>query len=216
MKLLNKTLIFLLTAIVLYGCAKVEKIENSATTVGSSKIIFFPTISTIGEKTIILYEGDTYTELGAEAALAGAPTTYQTDGVVNTAVPNVYNLRYIAANPEGYTAEDWRTVVVIGNDVETNDLSGTYTRNNGVTSTWTKIGKGIYTVENPGGAPVGAGLTCIAVNYTGYKIAIPKQISPDFGVISSNSEVYDPSVPPKYEWALSAGGYGTQVRFFSK
>lgn len=218
MKILKYLTFFLCLSLVLSSCSKTEDIESSATTEGHSTIIFFPSIETKGDKLIILKQGDTFTDEGATAILAGVPATYTTDGTVNTAAGGIYNLRYIASNPQGYTAEDYRTVVVIGNDVAANDFSGTYFRNvSGVLigSTWTKTAPGIYTVENPGGAAAGAGLTAIAVNYTGLKIGIPKQDSPDFGVISSNSEVYDPS-GTKYQWALSAGGYGTQVRFFAK
>ena len=219
MKMFKYSMLFAAFCFSLASCAKEEKIENTDTTVGESKIIFFPTIATKGAKLIILDQGTTYTEAGADAILGGAPTTFTTSGgPVNTAVPGVYNLKYLAANPEGYTAEDFRTVVVIGNDVAAKDLSGTYRRAaTGVNSTWTKTAKGVYTVENPGGAAVGAGMTVIGVNYTGNKIAIPKHVSPDFGVVSSGSEVYNAGATPiTYSWVFFAGGYGTGLRTFTK
>ncbi|MEO6729949.1 MAG: immunoglobulin-like domain-containing protein [Ferruginibacter sp.] len=219
MKMLKYIIAFLSFWVAMAGCAKEEKIENTDTTVGESKIIFFPTIVTKGSKLVIIDQGTTYTDLGAEAILGGATTTYTTSGgPINTAAPGVYNLKYLAANPEGYTAEDFRTVVVIGNDVAANNFSGTYRRAaTGVNSTWTKTAKGVYTVENPGGAGAGTGLTVIAVNYTGNKIAIPKHVSPDFGVVSSGTETYNAGASPiTYSWIFFAGGYGTGLRTFTK
>jgi len=61
------------------------------------------------------------------------------------------------------------------------------------------------------------GLKVIAVNYTDDKIAIPHQISADFGEVSSAQEAYDASANPvEYSWAFFASGYGTQVREFTK
>ena len=75
------------------------------------------------------------------------PADVTTTGSVNTSVPGVYDLTYTAKNDQGYTASEWRTVVVIGDDVSGNDFSGTYIRTNptGVNSTWTKVADGVYT-----------------------------------------------------------------------
>ena len=201
------------------ACNKDDNFNYPEGTVGISKIIYFPAVTINGDRLIILKEGDTYTEPGVVATLNGQPADVVTTGAVNTAVPGVYDLTYTASNDQGYTASDWRTVVVIGNDVSGNDFSGTYKKvlpTVGVTSTWTKTADGVYTVENPGGS-AGIGLTVIAVNYTGNEIKIPHQISPDFGEVSSQDESYDPSATPvTYSWAFIAGGYGNYVRTFEK
>jgi hypothetical protein len=209
-----KYLLVAITTLSFVGCAK-EEVTETDTEVGHSRVVFFPSIEIKGEHLIILNEGGTFTDPGVTALLAGEPTTTTTTGTVNTATPGIYNLVYSAANTEGNTVSDFRTVVVIGNDVVGKDLSGTYLRPGFVTSTWTKTANGVYTVENPGGAGVGAGLTVIAVNYTGNKIAIPKHISPDMGLVSSGSESYDPATGT-IKYAFFAGGYGTQVRTFVK
>lgn len=202
--------------IVISSCKK-DNFNYPPGTVGSSKIVYFPTIAIKGDRLIILNQGTAYTDPGVDATLNGQPAQFTTTGAVTTS-PGVYNLVYTAANAQGFTATDWRTVVVIGSDVSANDFSGTYTRaSTGVSSTWTKTASGVYTVENPGGAAVGAGLHVIAVNYTGTKIAIPQQISPDFGQVSSANESYSLTpAPAHYSWVFNAGGYGTSVRTFSK
>lgn len=216
MKLTNYIML-LFASVLVFSCAKEEEVKNSETQVGISKIIFFPAIAIKGEHLIIINQGGTFTDPGVTATLAGAPVQAKTTGTVNTATPGIYNLVYSASNPQGDEVSDYRTVVVIGNDVlASKDLSGTYLRAaTGVTSTWTKTARGVYTVENPGGAAVGAGLTVIAVNYTGNSIAIPKHSSPDFGTVSSGSESYTPATGT-IAYIFFAGGYGTGLRTFVK
>ncbi|HTS44079.1 MAG TPA: immunoglobulin-like domain-containing protein [Puia sp.] len=208
---------FLLALTFLYSCEKTD-FNYPPGTVGISKIIYFPSVSINGERLIIMDQGGAFTDPGATAILNGQSVQYTTTGTVDPSTPGVYGLQYTATNPEGYSASDWRTVVVIGSDVAGNDFSGTYLRAaTGVTSTWTKDSSGVYSVENPGGASVGAGLHVIAVNYTGTMISIPHQISPDYGEVSSSDETYSLTPPPPtYSWVFHAGGYGTSLRTFVK
>jgi Domain of unknown function (DUF5011) len=201
---------------VLVSCNKTD-FNYPAGTVGGSKIIYFPSVNIKGDKLLIINQGSTFTDPGAVALLNGTSFQFTTTGTVDANTPGIYDLTYSATNPEGYSAADWRTVVVIGNDISSNDFSGVYLRTaTGITSTWTKIGSGIYSVENPGGSS-GVGLNVIAVNYTDTKIAIPHQISPDFGEVSSSDETYALTpLPPAYSWVFHAGGYGTALRTFRK
>lgn len=212
---LTKYILVAFATILFIGCGKEDVIETD-TEVGHSRIVYFPSIEINGEHLIILQQGATFTDPGATALLNAKPAEFTTTGTVNTGTAGVYNLVYEAKNAEGFSATDFRTVVVIGNDVAGKDLSGTYLRAaTGVTATWTKTANGVYTLENPGGAGVGAGLTVIAVNYTGNKIVIPKQVSPDFGLVSSGSESYDPATGT-IKYVFFAGGYGTGLRTFVK
>jgi hypothetical protein len=151
--------------IILVACNK-NDINNTSDRVGISRVVFFPAIKTNGQRLIIINQGATFTDPGATATLNGVATPF-TVNTVNTNVPGVYDLTYTATNPQGFTATDWRTVVVIGNDVTTHDYSGRYLRAaTGVISTWTKTASGQYIVDNPGGAAVGAGYKVVVVNYT--------------------------------------------------
>ncbi len=204
----------------LFSCNRDDNFTYPTGMVGSSKIVYFPSIKINGDKLIILHKGDTYTEPGAVAILNGASVQYTTTGTVDTNTGDVYDLVYTASNPQGYTASDWRTVVVIDDaNVAANDFSGTYQKTSpsvGKTSTWTKTAPGMYTVENPGGS-AGVGLTVLAVNCSGNKIKIPHYISADFGEVSSASETYFPSLTPiEYSWIFNAGGYGAYLRTFTK
>lgn len=209
------------TCLTLGACRKYSPVETDQQ-VGISKITYYPIVATKGDYLMILSQGGTFTDPGVDATVNGEPVTPVITGSVNTAVPGIYGLTYTATNDDGFSASDFRTVVVIGNDVAANDYSGSYIRNaTGVTSTWTKTAQGVYNVDNPGGAAVGAGYIVKVVNYTGSKIAIPKQYATDpdgaVGIVSSTSETYNAAAtPPQYSWIFLAGGYGTGLRTFVK
>ena len=210
--------------ILLQACKKEPSFDYAPDTVGSSKVVYFPTVSIKGEHTIILDQGTAWTDPGVTATLNGQPITATSAVTVNTNVPGVYNLEYAATSPDGYSASDWRTVVVVSTSaqVTNNNFAGTYRRDNGITMVWTKTGRGVYNVDNPGGAAVGVGFVVKMVNYDANRIHIPRQFAfdPSIGglnTISSNSETYNATATPvTVRWALTAGGYGTQLRNYTK
>lgn len=218
MKKIIQFIVTLAGIALLVSCAKEETIKASDSTVGGSRIIFFPLLATNGSRLVIIKQGDAYTDAGATASLNGKTNPFITAGTVDPAKPGIYVLNYDTKNTDGFSATDYRTVVVIGNDVTANNFSGTYARYvagaaNGQTSTWTKTANGVYTVLNPGGA---TGVSVTAVNYSGNIIAIPFQ-STSVGPFSSTGGLYNPaSMPPSYAWAIVNSGYGTAARQFIK
>jgi hypothetical protein len=207
----------------LFGCAKEEDIISTDTQVGHSKIVYFPEIAIKGERLIILKQGGTYTDAGANATLNNQTTTFSTVGSVDVSKPGVYDITYEAKNEQGFSATDWRTVVVIGPDVSSNNFSGTYLRAaTGVTCTWKKTADGVYEVDNPGGAASGVGYKVVVVNYQGNKIKMPRQLAVDpssgsTGAVSSTTETYNAAASPvTFSWIFLAGGYGTGLRTFTK
>ena len=218
MKLKKYISVFCSIALLLTACAKKEVIKSSSSTVGISKITFFPTIETLGERLIILQEGDAYTDAGASAIVNGEEQEYSTNLTVDVNTPGIYDIVYSIENEDGFSVSDWRTVVVIGTDVSGNDFSGTYARYvagvpNGQTSSWTKIGNGIYTVVNPGGA---TGVTATVVNYEDDLVEVPKQITEAGEFYSVGGEYFPSLTPPEYHWAIVNASYGTAVRTFKK
>lgn len=215
----------MLVLVLLQACAKEPDFDYPEGYVGISKVVDFPSIAIKGERLIIQDQGVPYTEPGAEAFLKGQSVTYATNGTVNTSTPGVYELEYSASSPDGFTATDFRTVVIMSTaaDVTNNNFAGTYNRElTGLNSTWTKTGRGIYDVDNPGGAAAGVGFVVKLVNYTGTKVSIPKQqaFDPSIGglnTIKSTGEVYRATaVPVTVDWILLAGGYGNGLRTFKK
>ena len=166
---------------------------------------------------MILKVGDPFTDEGAVAILNEQEIEYTTEGTVDTNTPGVYVIDYGAVNPEGYAVSDFRTVVVIDEaSVAANDFSGTYARYvagapNNQTSTWTKTGTGVYSIQNPGGA---TGLTVVGVNYAGKTVVVPQQQT-NVGIFSSTEAEYN-TATSTYVWAIVNGGYGPAPRTFIK
>lgn len=217
--------LFILGMVLIQSCAKEPSFDYPEGTVGHSKVVNFPSIAIKGERLIIQDQGVPYTEAGAEATLQGVAVTYTTTGAVDINTPGVYELTFTASSPDGYSASDWRTVVIMSTaaDVTNNNFAGTYNRAlTGLNSTWTKTGRGEYEVENPGGAAAGAGFVVKLVNYKGTSVTIPKQQAFDpsingLNTVKSTSEVYRATaVPVTVDWILLAGGYGTGLRTFTK
>jgi hypothetical protein len=217
--------LIILGVVLLQACAKEPSFDYPEGYVGRSKVVNFPSVAIKGERLIIQNQGVAYTEAGAEAALQGQPVTYTTTGSVNINEPGVYELTYSASSPDGYSASDFRTVVIMSTatDVTNNNFAGTYHRElTGLNSTWTKTGRGLYEVENPGASAAGAGFVVKLVNYKGTSISIPRQQVYDpsidgLNVIKSTSEVYRATaVPVTVDWILLAGGYGNGLRTYTK
>jgi hypothetical protein len=204
----------------IYSCNKVT-IVDTPTQVGISKVAYYPSITINGPKFIAVTEGAGYSDPGATAILNGDSITYTTSMTIDASTASgVYTINYTATSPDGSNS-DQRIVVVVPASVVVdpviiaNDYSGVYLRpSSGVTSTWTKLSTGVYTVENPGGS-TGVGLLVVATNYSANNIQIPTQDSPYFGgIVSSSTATLDP--PGTYTWNFFAPGYGTQARTFVK
>jgi Domain of unknown function (DUF5011) len=211
---------FVCLMILTFSCNK-ETIVDTPTQVGISKVAYYPSIQINGPKFVTLTEGSAFDDPGATAMLNGDTTIYTTSmAITATTPPAVYTINYTATSPDGSNS-DQRIVVVVPASVVSdpviiaNDYSGVYLRAaTGVTSTWTKLSTGVYTVENPGGSS-GVGLLVVATNYSANNIQIPTQNSPYFGgVVSSSATTYDP--PGTYTWVYFAPGYGTGPRTFVK
>jgi Domain of unknown function (DUF5011) len=224
-KLLIKISSIAFAAFLFQSCAKEPSFDYPEDTVGSSKIVYFPSVNIKGDKLVIMNQGTAFTDPGVTSLLNGQPLAFTTAGSVDINKPGIYNLTYSATTPAGYSASDYRTVAVISNDatVTDNNFGGVYTRtSNGVNSTWTKVARGVYSVDNPGGAGVGVGFKVTVVNYEGNKIAIPRQIAFDPSIpgnndVRSSSETYNAAASPvSYSWIFLAGGYGTALRTFIK
>ncbi len=226
MKKVNLFLCFLISMVTMLSCNKKDDFNYPAGKVGSSTLVFFPSITINGSNIMSISKGGTFTDPGATAILGTTSVPYTTSMTIGlTTAVGVYTIIYTASNAQGNTATAWRMVNVAPASVvsdpiaSTNDLSGTYARtSNSVTSTWTKIATGVYWVENPGGATAGAGAHVVAVNYSGNTISIPAQNAPELGGnTSSTDEAYAPvPAPATYSWKIVNAGYGHALRTFVK
>jgi hypothetical protein len=206
--------------ITICSCNK-ETIVDTPEQVGISKVAYYPSIQINGPTFVAVTDGTGYTDPGAVAMLNGDTISYTTSMTITaTTPPGVYTIDYTATSPDGSNTDN-RIVVVVPASVVTDpviishDYSGVYLRPlTGVTSTWTKIYTGVYTVENPGGSS-GVGQLVVATNYSANDIEIPEQNSPFFGgTVASSQATLDP--PGVYTWIFLAPGYGTGPRAFVK
>jgi hypothetical protein len=201
----------------LAGCKK-NDIHNTDDQVGISRVTHFPTLELKGDQYMAIPAGSTFTDPGITAKEGSNDIPYTTSGSVNSNNTGVYILTYSAVNKDGFAASVTRTVAVYSTDdvAASNDLSGTYVRtSNNVSSTWTRIAPGVYTVVNPGGAP-GFTTTVIVFNSTGFTIHIPSQTIDDGSTMTSSDEVYTANAPVKYVWKILNPAYGTALRTFVK
>jgi hypothetical protein len=215
---INKYFIAFVALCFTIACNKEPDFNYPEGTVGRSKITNFPVLTLQGDEVMVLEKGTAFTDPGVSAKEGTNDLTPTVSGSVDINTPGVYKINYSAVNKDGFSASTSRTVVVYSTDASAaaHDLSGNYARTtNGSVAEWTKIGPGVYSVFNPGGAP-GTNLTVIVFNPTGYTIFIPEQVSSDGSITSSSNETYTPGSPAKYSWKIVNPGYGTSLRTFVK
>ncbi len=77
-----------------------------------SDITYYPDVELLGDETMLVEQGTDFQDPGIEATVQGENVDYETSGNVDTSTPGMYNLRYSAANEEGFAATVNRTVIV--------------------------------------------------------------------------------------------------------
>jgi len=213
----NIFLLHALTALLLVACNKYD-VHNTDEQVGNSRVTHFPVLTLKGDQYMLVSLGTTFMDPGITAKEGPADIAYTTSGSVNSNAEGIYTLTYTAVNKDGFPASIVRTVIVYSTEsgAAANDLSGTYVRSsNGVASTWSKIGPGVYLVLNPGGAP-GFTTKAIVFNPAGSTIHMPSQSIDDGSTMTTSDEVYTVGSPTKYVWRILNPGYGPGLRTFVK
>lgn len=188
------------------------------TTEGVSEITNYAVLNVIGDTEVIINQGSSWTDPGADVTLSGEAYPYDTDGTVDTNIPGVYYIAYLAVNAEGYSASANRTVVVISTDPSIYDLSGNWARSNGSPGTCVQVSDREYTYDNAGGVTGANQLTVTFINVNDEQIYIPFQEDASDSGISVRS--FAPGTiedEDNWSWSLSASSfYGTFTRVFSR
>jgi len=206
---MKKIFYFILT-ILIVSC-------SDTTTDDVSRVTNYPVMTLNGERTIVLNQGQTYTEEGA-VSLAGTeelPVTIT--GPVNTAVPNVYKVTYTSVNVDGFAATLTRAVVVLSTAPSTIDLSGSFTRNGNVNKV-TKLSDRKYICDNATGYNVAADkVTLEFYNVDDTKIYAPYQENTSESHISAESNVGTITDKNNWKWIIYASAvFGTAERIFTR
>lgn len=106
---LSYLLVFVLT-VALFGCDK--------STEGLTRITYYPTLEVLGESTVIINVGETYTDEGCYAELNGEDVSSEviaTSNVDNT-TPGAYSISYVIYNADGFSTTASRTVYVVDSE----------------------------------------------------------------------------------------------------
>ena len=127
-----KYIISLLVAALLFFATSCKKDSENL-----SKITYFPVMTLIGDGTIILPEGATYTDSGVTSTINGSPVPVTTSvsgdyfpytgSQVDVTSPNKYILSYTSKNTDGFSHSIYRNVYVVKTGDLVNSIEGLYT-----------------------------------------------------------------------------------------
>jgi hypothetical protein len=190
---------------------------SDTTTDDVSRVTNYPVMTLNGERTIVLNQGDTYTEQGAVSLAGTEELPITITGPVNTAVPNVYKVTYTSVNVDGFAATLTRAVVVLSTAPSTINLQGTFARNGSNLNNVTKLADRKYTCDNATGFTNGStdNLTLVFYNIDDVKIYAPYQEDASETGISAESNVGTIADKDHFSWVIYASGvFGTAVRSF--
>ena len=168
-------------ALVLTGCKKDE-------TDNLSRVKSYPSISLVGNEYYVINVGETFTDPGVKAALAGEAIQPTITGTVNTATPGLYTITYSAVNTEEDEVSAVRSVIVTDPAVNNLNLSGNFQRTGFALSPVTKVGtKGLYRLDNFGFTNAPNLFTAYFVQITPSRIVVPAQTIEGLGYTTFSS-----------------------------
>lgn len=184
-----------------------------------SKVTNYPLMTLNGERTVVLNQGDTYTELGAISMAGSEELPITLTGTVNTSIPDVYKLTYTSVNVDGFSATLTRAVVVLSTTPSTINLQGTFARNGTNLNNVTKLADRKYVCDNATGFTNGSpdNLTMVFYNLDDVKIYAPYQENASSTGISAESNVGTIADKDHFSWVIYASGvFGTATRNFTR
>jgi len=182
-----------------------------------SQITHYSNMSMNGDALVVLTQGGTYTEIGAQAESGGEKLDVKIDGMVNTSKPSVYKIKYSSINRDGFPSYITRTVIVLSEQPSSIDLSGTFTRS-GNNNIVTKLGDRIYKCDNATGYVDGDDkITLEFYNIDDKQIYAPYQEKTSKSGISAESNNGIITDPNHWQWSIIASSaFGTADRKFTR
>jgi hypothetical protein len=196
-------------ALALTGCEKDE-------TDNISRVKSYPAITLLGDEYYVINVGETFTDPGATATLAGETIQPTVTGTVDTSKPGLYVITYSAANTEGNEVSTVRSVIVTDPAVNNLDQSGNFQRPTFALSPVTKVGnKGLYRLDNFGFTNAPNLFTAYFVQTTRTSIAVPAQtiVGLGFTTFTSVSSTFAAGRLTGITYAINAPAvFGTNAR----
>ena len=191
--------------------------EQDDTTEGISRITYYADMQIIGDKTMVITEGDSFTDPGVNAIVNGESVDYSVEGTVNSNKPGVYKLTYININTEGFKASATRAVIVLSSAPSKYSLEGNWKRNNGSPVEVVKISDREYTHSNAGGVVGPNQIRITFYNVDDTLLYIPYQENTSETGISVESVSGTIVDNDNFNWVLNASSfYGALLRVFTR
>ena len=185
----------------------------------SSKVTFYPELTINGESTVVLTEGDTYTEEGAVALENGEEIEVTTTGTVDSSTPGVYFVSYAASNVDGFATSKKRTVIVLSAEPSAINLEGTFFRN-GNPNNIIRLDDRVYQCDNAGGTVLDDPkilLKATFYNVDDQIVYIPFQENASPSGLSIESNIGNIVDENSFTWTIYAlPTYGTGPRIFTR
>jgi hypothetical protein len=209
-----KNILLLSACYIFTGCAKEEKVNNTETQVGQSRVTFFVDLKLNGPEYLSIVKDGTFTDPGATATENGQPVTVTVGNELNKSVPGFYRVSYSASNVDGFSKTVYRNVFVLpAPEAAGTDLSGSYSLTGAdLISNFIKVAPGAYyggNINHPSTPISGYFMSSDGIN-----IVIPNQSTP-YGSMSG-SGTYTPGTK-KIVWTLSIPSQGyTRTRTFTR
>jgi len=153
--------------------------------------------------------------------LDSVPLSAPVSNNVDLTTPGFYSVTWEFTNSNGvlsYTTQKSRLILVTPVD-PADDISGVYTRTNGVEVNVVKHGTGLYTTDNVGGvAGNDAYIFDVYFGVTGpTTIEVPDQPNPLGGLVHcENATLTMDATDTTIKWVVIGSGFGTALRTFHR
>lgn len=209
-----KYLIIAICVILIYsGC---KKDDDKVSTV-----VTLPFIQLNGDKYISISVGGTVADAGAtivnDVTLNGGVSTLQ--AVANTldpSTPGLYYMLYEAETKNGFHIYAARYIAVT-DYTDPVDLSGVYKRtSNGIHVNLNRKARGLYQVDDMGGAGLPDALYFTVVNDTTIDAGLQFSETIHTEIYADNSKLIMDATDTTFKYVLHSPGYGSALRTFQK
>lgn len=214
---MKKILAYLLVpvlAVALWSCDK--------STEGLTRITYYPTLEVLGEQTVVLNVGETYTDEGCYAELNGEDVSSEVivSSNVDNTTPGIYSISYTVYNADGFSTTASRTVYVVNpNSIATIYIGESMVGSNHYTGAEIYItdnGDGTYHLDDIMGGFMFAGLN------PGFEPAYDFHAEVDFALNADNSVTLTSEIGSWYfgdtgdvVLGLNSGAYDPATRTFT-
>ncbi len=202
---MKKTYIYLMLVVLVAFTSCEKELTTKDITVGE---IRFPSIVVTGSSPLVVIQGDTYNDPGAQAFLGEDDITDQMQTVnnVDTNTPGVYSVLYSVTTvnelDQESTVNASRTVIVSSEDISDVDLSGSY-QGSGFGSdivTVTKISNGWYFCDKA--LASGNNVGVYFAHFGGNNIEIPGSTT-RFGTVNTTTPgTFATLTPSGFQWLI--------------